>query len=53
MNRSLFLREHQSIAKGLPVWTAIITILTTATMSLYSIFSENNTKHPGDDQHPP
>jgi len=44
MNRSIFLRELRSNATSLLVWTAIITFLTTATMSLYSIFLENNAK---------
>ena len=44
MNRNLFLREFRSNATGLLIWTAIIAFLTTATMSLYSIFLENNTK---------
>ncbi|MGE5349435.1 MAG: hypothetical protein ACM3NP_09180, partial [Actinomycetota bacterium] len=44
MNRSLFLRELRSNATGLLVWTAIIAFLTTATMSLYNIFLENNAK---------
>lgn len=44
MNRSLFLRELRSNASGLLVWTAIIAFLTTATMSLYNIFLENNAK---------
>lgn len=44
MNRSLFLRELRYNATSLLVWTVIITFLTTATMSLYGIFLENNVK---------
>ena len=44
MNSNLFLRELRSNLKSLIVWTAIITFLITATMSLYSIFLENNSK---------
>lgn len=44
MNRDLFLRELRSNARSLLVWTAIITFLITATMSLYSVFLENNSK---------
>lgn len=44
MNRSLFLRELRSNLKGLLVWTAVITFLITATMSLYGVFLENNSK---------
>ncbi|NLE36366.1 MAG: ABC transporter permease subunit [Bacteroidales bacterium] len=44
MNRSLLLRELRSNSTSLLVWTAIITFLTTATMSLYGIFLENNVK---------
>lgn len=44
MNRSLFLRELRINATALLLWTAIITFLTTATMSLYGIFLENNVK---------
>ncbi len=44
MNKSIFLRELRGNAIALLAWTAIITFLTTATMSLYSIFLENNVK---------
>jgi len=44
MNSSIFLRELRSNVTGLIVWTVIITFLITATMSLYSIFLENNVK---------
>lgn len=44
MNISLFMRELRSNLKSLLVWTAVITFLITATMSLYSIFLENNSK---------
>jgi ABC-2 type transport system permease protein len=44
MNRSIFLRELRGNATALLVWTAVITFLTTATMSLYGIFLENNAK---------
>jgi ABC-2 type transport system permease protein len=44
MSRNLFLRELRSNLKSLLVWTAVITFLITATMSLYSIFLENNSK---------
>jgi ABC-2 type transport system permease protein len=44
MNKFLFIREFRSNAVSLLVWTAVITFLTTATMSLYSIFLENNVK---------
>lgn len=44
MNGILFRRELRSNARSLLVWTAIITFLITATMSLYSIFLENNSK---------
>lgn len=44
MNRSIFLRELRSNATSLLVWTVIITFLITATMALYNIFLENNTK---------
>ena len=44
MNKSIFLRELRSNATSLLVWTVIITFLITATMALYNIFLENNTK---------
>ena len=44
MNRNLFLRELKGNAVSLLVWTTVITFLTSATMSLYSIFLENNSK---------
>ncbi len=44
MSRNLFLRELRSNLKSLLVWTAVITFLITATMSLYGIFLENNSK---------
>lgn len=44
MNKSLFLRELRGNVINLLIWTAVITFLITATMSLYSIFLENNSK---------
>lgn len=44
MNRSLFIRELRINAISLLIWTTVITFLITATMSLYSIFLENNSK---------
>jgi len=44
MNKSLFLRELRGNAVSLLIWTTVITFLITATMSLYSIFLENNSK---------
>jgi ABC-2 type transport system permease protein len=44
MNRNLFLRELRSNAITLLIWTTVISFLITATMSLYNIFLENNSK---------
>src|SRR4030066_824730 len=44
MNRNLFFRELRSNALTLLIWTAVITVLTTLTMSFYGIFLENNQK---------
>jgi len=44
MNRSLFLKELRGNVISLLIWTTVITFLITATMSLYSIFLENNSK---------
>jgi len=44
MNRNLFLMEFRSNATSLLLWTLVITVLIAATMSLYEVFLENNTK---------
>lgn len=44
INRNLFTREWKSNAAALLIWTLIITLLITLTMSVYRVFLENNTK---------
>ncbi len=44
MNSTLFFRELRSNAPSLLIWTAVITALTSLTMSFYGIFLENNQK---------
>jgi len=44
MNKSLFIRELRCNAMSLLIWTAVITFFISATMSLYSVFLENNSK---------
>lgn len=44
MNSTLFFRELRSNAPSLLIWTAVITVLTSLTMSFYGIFLENNQK---------
>ena len=44
MNKNLFLREFKSNAFSLLIWTIVITILITLTMSVYGTFLENNSK---------
>jgi ABC-2 type transport system permease protein len=44
MNWNLFIREFRSNALSLLLWTLVITVLIAATMSLYGVFLENNTK---------
>ncbi len=44
MNLNLFIREFKSNAISLLVWTIVITVLISLTMSLYVVFLENNSK---------
>ncbi len=44
MNRNLFIREFKGNSFSLLVWTIVITILVSLTMSVYGIFLENNSK---------
>lgn len=44
MNRSLFIKELRGNLISLLIWITVITFLITATMSLYGIFLENNSK---------
>jgi ABC-2 type transport system permease protein len=44
INRNLFKREWKSNATALLIWTLIITLLITLTMSVYRVFLDNNTK---------
>jgi ABC-2 type transport system permease protein len=44
MNRNLFFREFITNALSLLIWTLVISVLIMATMSLYGVFLENNTK---------
>jgi len=44
MNRNLFIREIKGNAFSLVIWTMVITILISLTMSVYGIFLENNSK---------
>jgi ABC-2 type transport system permease protein len=44
MNKNLFIREFKGNAVSLLVWTLVITVLISLTMSVYSTFLENNSK---------
>lgn len=44
MNKNLFIRELKGNAFSLLVWTIVITILISVTMSVYGTFLENNSK---------
>jgi ABC-2 type transport system permease protein len=44
MNRNLFIREFKGNAFSLLMWTIVITVLISLTMSVYGIFLENNSK---------
>ena len=44
MNKNLFTRELKSNAFSLLMWTLVITVLITLTMSVYGTFLENNSK---------
>jgi ABC-2 type transport system permease protein len=44
MNNNLFLRELKGNAFSLLIWTIVITILISVTMSVYGTFLENNSK---------
>ena len=44
MNKNLFIRELKSNAFSLLMWTMVITVLITLTMSVYGTFLENNSK---------
>jgi ABC-2 type transport system permease protein len=47
MNRNLFLKEMRRNASSLIIWTIIITLLITLTMSVYRTFMENQSKITG------
>ncbi|HEX7494474.1 MAG TPA: ABC transporter permease subunit, partial [Bacteroidales bacterium] len=47
MNRNLFLKEIKRNALSLTIWTILITILITLTMSFYSTFLANQSKIAG------
>ena len=44
MNKNLFIKEFKGNATSLLIWTAIITVLISLTMSVYGTFLENNSK---------
>ena len=47
MNRNLFMKEMRRNALSLMIWTLVITILITLTMSFYNTFTQNQSKIAG------
>lgn len=44
MNKNLFIKEFKGNAASLLIWTVVITVLISLTMSVYGTFLENNSK---------